>query len=307
MISNVFRLCCDNHNPYWNGTSFSTTTTTKLWMHWVLVCSWIGFLCSIVAVTSCSFVRIESHPNTNNTSSIDWPSINNSTTIAAGGGGGVGPFRSYDAASHTCSPILLSTWTVVNLSKSLSTVVVVLLLGGLILLAIGGVGFGATALFNLHAATHNSNSHNGMDAMTTITTDTWKSRRTLYFHFFATCTCQILMLALFFLSNCGFPNTDATITLGWGAIVSITSILLYIISMILYTLLLSRTNQLSMSKNQNNYYAFFDVDYMEAFPTDNNKNNNHSLTIPLIVDNATATYDSQSNYGNLPPWVHTIQ
>jgi hypothetical protein len=196
----------------------------------------------------------------------------------------------------------------VNLSQSLSTFLVVLLLGGLILLAIGGVVFGATALFSLHAAIPSSNGPNGMYAMTTtITTDTWKSRRNLYFHFFATCTCQILMLALFFLSNCGFPNTDATTTLGWGAIVSISSILLYIISMILYTLLLSRTNQFSMSKNHNNYYAFFDVDYMEAFPTNNNKNNNHSLTIPLIVDNATATYDSQSNYGNLPPWVHTIQ
>jgi hypothetical protein len=113
------------------------------------------------------------------------------------------------------------------------------------------------------------------------------------------------MLALFFLSNCGFQNTEATTKLGWGAMVSMSSTILYITSMILYTLLLSRTNPSSISKTRNNYYAFFDVDYMEAFPSYNNKN---SLAIPLIVDdNPTGTYDSQSNYGNLPPWVHTIQ
>lgn len=296
MNSNLFWFC-DNHNNYW--TSSFSITTKKSWIYWVVGSSWIGFLCSLVAVTSCSFVRIEPHLN-DTTTTYGYNSNNVTATVS----GGVGPFRSYDATSHTCYPILLSTWKVVRLSQSLSAMLVVLLLGGIILLAIGGVIFGATALFSLHAAIHSTSSSNGTDSMAVITTDTWKSRRIVYFYFLASCTCQILMLALFFLSNCGFQNTEATTTLGWGAMVSMSSTILYIISMILYTLLLSRTNPSSISKTHNNYYAFFDVDYMEAFPTNNNKN---SLTIPLIVDNATGAYDSQSNYGNLPPWVHTIQ
>jgi hypothetical protein len=284
------------------GSICNSTTTT-----WIcFVCSWIGLLGSILAVTSCSFVVVVQQQ-------VEEGDHHEVIRKAS-----VGPLRSYDATSHTC-PILLSSWNMSNPSLDVFSYIVLCMIA---ILSIVGVVFGAMAVFSLPTTIIPQPPSNTVVApvLSWICKRTTNSSfanninnnnnnpRRIYLLFLGTCTCQILTLGMFF-SNF-FQNTTSTsttssitITLGWGAILSIISIALFITTIISFALL-SKT---SMTNNQNNhYYAFFDVDYMEAFPSSTNTNTNPSLTMPLIIDNTT-TYDAQSNYGNLPPWVHTIQ
>jgi hypothetical protein len=279
-------------------------------MTWIcFVCSWIGLLGSILAVSSCSFVvvvvqQVDDHEDI---ISLLKP---------------VGPLRSYDATNHTC-PILLSSWNISNPSHDVFFYIV---LCAIAILSIMGVVFGATAVFSLPTATstiipqHPSNTvvapilswickrSTSSSFANTNNNNNNNNPRRIYLLFLGSCTCQILTLGMFFskvFQNSTTTTTtgSTTITLGWGAIFSILSTVLYVTSIISFAIV----SKPSMTNNQNNHhYAFFDVDYMEAFPSSASTNNNHSLTMPLIVDNTT-TYDAQSNYGNLPPWVHTIQ
>jgi len=218
------------------------------------ICNCFGLLCSILAVSSCSFVHVM-------------------TTRTSETRTSVGPFRSYNDTTHTC-----------HATSASSTLLSVYLFCVMAIASIG-VALGAAAVLLpmakyliLGCCRH----HPLQDLSST------NYRRRILLLLVGSCICQLVTIAMFLIWN--------FVSLGWGAIVSLVSVATYACSITLL-FLISRNNSTSPSSKK---YAFFDVDYMEVFQTNNNDTS--SLGLPLI-----AADDPQSNYGDLPPWVHTIQ
>jgi len=224
------------------------------------ICSGLGLLCSILAVSSCSFVHVMT--------------AGTSETIVS-----VGPFRSYNDTTHTCHATSASSFLYsVYLLCAMAIASIGVALGAAAVLLPMAKYVPSRIVLILGCCRH----HQLQDPSSN------NYRRRILLLLVGSCICQLVTIAMFLLWN--------FVSLGWGAIVSLVSVASYASSITLL-FLVSRNNTTSPPSKK---YAFFDVDYMEAFNTNNNDTS--SLGLPLI-----AADDPQSNYGDLPPWVHTIQ